>query len=291
VVTLVLASRSIPETRGGRSGRPDVLGTVTVAAGLAALTYGTTSAGTGWGPRQIATTVVGAVLLLAFAALEVRLARRGRTALVPVRLFRDRVFAGTNAMTLLTYGALGVFLFLLVLDLQVTAGYGALPAGLATLPVTVLLLLFSSRVGRMAARIGPRLPLVAGPLLAAAGLVLSLRIDERHHGYVDVVLPAVAVFALGMTLIVAPLTATVMGAAPAADVGIASAVNNAVARTGGLLAVAVIPPLAGLHGDTYRVADTLTHAYRLATIGCVGLLVVSALIIAATVGRRARVRD
>jgi hypothetical protein len=101
----------------------------------------------------------------------------------------------------------------------------------------------------------------------------------------------VAVFALGMPLIVAPLTATVMGAAPAADVGIASAVNNAVARTGGLLAVAVIPPLAGLHGDAYRVADTLTHAYRLATIGCVGLLVVSALIIAATVGRRARVRD
>lgn len=287
VVTLVLAWRSIPETRGGRSGRADVLGTVTVAAGLAAVTYGTTSAGTGWGPRQISTTAVGAVLLLAFAALEVRLARQGRTALVPVRLFRDRVFAGTNAMTLLTYGAMGVFLFLLVLDLQVTGGYGALPAGLATLPVTVLLLLFSARVGRLAARIGPRLPLVAGPLLAAAGLALSLRIDEQHHGYVSVVLPAVTVFALGLTLIVAPLTATVMGAAPAGDVGIASAVNNAVARTGGLLAVAVIPPLAGLHGEAYRVAETLTHAYRWATLGCVGLLVVSALIIALTVGRAA----
>lgn len=291
VVTLVLAWRSIPETSGGHTGRPDVLGTVTVAAGLAALTYGTTSAGTGWGPRQIAATSAGGVLLLAFAALETGLARRGRTALVPVRLFRDRVFAGTNAMTLLTYGALGVFMFLLVLDLQVTGGYGALPAGLATLPMTVLLLLFSSRVGRMTVRIGPRVPLVAGPLVAAAGLALSLRIDEGHHSYVSVVLPAVVVFSVGMTLIVAPLTATVMGAAPARDVGIASAVNNAVARTGGLLAVAVIPPLAGLHGDAYRAAGSLTHAYRLATTGCVGLLVVSAGIIAATVGRRARLRD
>jgi hypothetical protein len=105
-----------------------------------------------------------------------------------------------------------------------------------------------------------------------------------------VVLPAVTVFALGMTLIVAPLTATVMGSVPAGDVGIASAVNNAVARTGGLLAIAVIPPLAGLHGDAYRAAGSLTHAYRLATIGCVGLLVASALIIAATVGRPTRVR-
>jgi hypothetical protein len=145
---------------------------------------------------------------------------------MPVRLFADRTFTGTNTMTLLTYGALGVFFFLLVLDLQVVGRYGPFAAGLANLPLTILLLAFSRTSGKLAARIGPRIPLVVGPLLAAAGLALTLRIDTTHRDYWLDVLPAVTIFAIGMVLIVAPLTATVMAAAPADDVGIASGITT-----------------------------------------------------------------
>lgn len=284
VLVLALAARYVPESRAPRApARPDPTGVVVVAAGLAALTYGTIRAGDdGWGPASSAICVAGVALLVAFVVHE----RRLSSPLVPMGLFRDRIFAGTNAMTLLTYGALGVFFFLLVLDLQVVGHYGPFTAGLATLPLTVLLLAFSGASGRLTVRVGPRLPLVVGPLLAALGLTLTLRIDAQHRGYWTDVLPAVTVFAIGMVFVVAPLTATVMGAAPADRVGIASGINNAVARAGGLLAVAVIPSLAGLQGGSYRNAAAMTHGYRVSVLCCIGLLVASSLIVAVSTARR-----
>jgi EmrB/QacA subfamily drug resistance transporter len=286
VAVVLLAWRFIPESHAADvSGVLDIPGIALVAAGLAALTYGTTGAGDrGWDVTTTGFTLGGLVLLALFVPLE----RRRRTPLIPMGLFANRTFSGTNAMTLLTYGALGVYFFLLVLQLQVAGRYGPFAAGLAGLPTTLLLLCFSTSSGRLAARIGPRVPLTIGPLLAAAGLALTLRIDSAHRNYWLDVLPGVALFAVGMVFVVAPLTATVMAAAAADDVGIASGINNAVARAGGLLAVAIIPPLAGLRGDAYRGAVAMTHGYRIAMLCCIGLLVVSSLIITVTVTRTGR---
>lgn len=287
-LVVVLGLRFVPETRSSHAARtPDVVGTALVAAALALLTFGSTHAGTaGWSGVTIGTCLAGAALLVVFVLVE----RRAPEPLVPLRLFADRTFSGTNAMTLLTYAALGAVLFVLVLHLQVAAGYGALAAGLATLPVTILLLVLSARSGALATRIGPRAQLIAGPLLAAAGLLVTLRIDAHHRNYLLDVLPGVVLFGLGLATLVAPLTATVMGAAPGDDVGIASGVNNAIARAGGLLAVAVLPPLAGLRGEAYRQVPVMVHGYRVVALCCVGLLVLAALAVTLTVRpRRERV--
>jgi len=280
VVVVVLGMRFIPESRAHEQRHLDLPGTVLVAAALAALTYGTTEAGSsGWHAVTITATATGILLLAAFVLVE----RGTREALVPPALFADRTFTGTNLMTFATYGAMGALFFVLVLHLQVSAGYGPLAAGIATLPATVMLLLLSARSGRLATRIGPRLQLTVGPLLAAGGLALLLRIDPAHRNYVTDVLPGIALFGLGMASLVAPLTATVMGSAPGDEVGIASGVNNAVARAAALLAVAVLPPLAGLHGDNYRVVDSMVHGFRIVTLCCIGLLVVAAGVVVLTV--------
>jgi EmrB/QacA subfamily drug resistance transporter len=280
VVVVVLAMKYIPETRSHEQRHLDLPGTILVAAALAALTYGTTEAGSsGWHALAISITGGGLVLIAVFVIVE----RRTREALVPPALFADRTFTGTNLMTFAAYGALGALFFVLTLHLQVSAGYGPLAAGIATLPVTVLLLLLSTRSGRLAARIGPRLQLTVGPLIAAAGLALLLRIDPSHRNYFADVLPGIVLFGLGMATLVAPLVATVMGSAPDDEVGIASGVNNAVARAAGLLAVAVLPPLAGLHGDAYESIPTMVHGFRVVTICCVGLMVVAAGVVLLTV--------
>jgi len=283
-LVVFLGLRFVPETRSTRTSRtPDVAGTALVAGALALLTFGSTHAGTaGWSAVTVGTCAAGAALLVVFVLVE----RRAREPLVPLRLFADRTFSGTNAMTLLTYAALGAVLFVLVLHLQVSGGYGALAAGLATLPITILLLVLSARSGALATRIGPRAQLIAGPLLAAAGLLLTLRIDAQHRNYLLDVLPGVVLFGLGLVTLVAPLTATVMAAAPGDDVGIASGVNNAIARAGGLLAVAVLPPLAGLRGEAYRQVPVMVHGYRVVALCCVGLLVLAALAVALSVRPR-----
>jgi EmrB/QacA subfamily drug resistance transporter len=278
---LVLGLRFVPETRAARTPpRPDATGTGLVILALAALTFGTTHAGTdGWTATTVGTTAAGGVLLGAFVLAE----RRTRDPLVPLRLFGDRTFSGTNAMTLLTYAALGTVMFVLVLHLQVSAGYGALAAGLATLPVTIVMLLLSARSGALATRIGPRVQLIGGPLLGAGGLLLLLRVDATHHAYLADVFPGVLLFGFGLTALVAPLTATVMSSAPAEEVGIASGVNNAIARAGSLLAIAVLPPLAGLHGEAYREVAVMVHGYQVVTLCCAGLLVAAAGVVALTV--------
>lgn len=283
VAAVLCCLRSVPESRhAGMSRQLDLTGTGLVAASLALLTYGTTLAGSeGWGVRTLGLTAAGVLVLLLFGWAE----SRRRHPLMPLSLFRNSTFTGSNLMTFTTYGALSAMLFLFVLDLQVSAGFGPLVAGLAPLPLPMLMLLLSARAGALASRIGPRLLMTVGPVIAAVGMAMTTRVDAQHHNFVLDVLPAMAVFGLGMSCLVAPLTAAVMGSVPADDVGVASGVNNAVSRTAGLLTVAVLPPLAGLTGDKYRIPADMTHSYRIAVVICIALLLLGAVAVLLTVGR------
>lgn len=281
-VVVAVALRHVPESRDPEAAHHlDWPGTALVVAGLGALTYGLTAAGEpGRGPGVWAWIAAGLVALAAFTVVQ----RRSPAPLVPPGLFASRQFTAANAVTLLVYAALGVVFVLLVLHLQVVAGYDPLPAGTAVLPVTALMLLFSARVGALAQRIGPRPLLTAGPLLAAAGVLLMARIGP-DASYLLEVLPATALFGAGLTLLVAPLTATVLDSAPDRLAGVASGVNNAVARAAGLLAVAVVPAVAGLGG--VDVTDTAAFAagFRTAMLVCAGLLVTGAVVAALLVRR------
>jgi hypothetical protein len=175
------------------------------------------------------------------------------------------------------YAAFGGMLFLIPVELQRGVGFSPVEAGAALLPITLVMLLLSSRMGRLAANRGPRLPMTVGPIVAGVGLALLVRVGP-HAGYVLDILPGVLVFALGVSIVVAPLTATVLAAAPAHDVGVASAVNNDVARTGGLLAVAVLPALAGISARTYRSASALSHGFHHAALICAAMCVVGGLL-------------
>jgi hypothetical protein len=197
--------------------------------------------------------------------------------MLPLGIFASRVFAGANLVTFMVYAALGGFFFLFVAFLQISMGYSPIAAGAATLPVTALMLVLSPRAGALAQRIGARIPLTVGPLVIAVGLLLMTRIHPGDN-YVSRVLPAVIVFALGLTLVVAPVTATVLAAADARHAGIASGINNAVARVAGLLAVAVLPLIAGLTGDSFYDPASMTDRFGMAMMACAGLAVVGGIL-------------
>ena len=190
--------------------------------------------------------------------------------MMPLEMFRSRQFSAANLVTFVVYAALGGVFFLLVAFLQISLGYSPIAAGAASLPVTLLMFLFSARAGALAQRIGARIPLTVGPLVIAAGLLLMTRI-EPGDSYVSSVLPAVIVFGLGLTLVVAPVTATVLAAADMRHSGIASGINNAVSRVGGLLAVAVLPLVAGLTGDNFYDPAAMTDGFHMAMLVCAGL--------------------
>jgi hypothetical protein len=185
--------------------------------------------------------VGGVLALVAFVLRE----RRVRDPLLPLVLFRSRQFTGANLVTLLVYAALGGFFFMLMLELQNGLGYRAVQAGAAFLPVNFLMLAVSGRVGRLSARVGARLPMTVGALVAAAGFVLLSRLSPGAE-YVTGVLPGLVVFGVGLAMLVAPLTAAVLGAVPEGRAGVASAVNNATARLAGLAGTAALPLAASL---------------------------------------------
>ncbi len=189
---------------------------------------------------------------------------------MPLGMFSSRQFSAANLVTFVVYAALGGVFFLLVAFLQISLGYSPIAAGAASLPVTALMLFFSARSGALAQRIGARIPLTVGPLVIALGLLLMTRIDPGDS-YVASVLPAVIVFGLGLTLVVAPVTATVLAAADSRHAGIASGINNAVSRVAGLLAVAVLPVIAGLTGDSFYDPAKMTSGFHMAMFACAGL--------------------
>ena len=240
-VAIWIAVRHVPETEP-EGGHVDYAGAVTAALALGGLTFALIEGpGRGWtSPSVVLAIAAGAVSLGTFVRTELR----HRAPMLPFDIFRSRQFSGANATTLLVYFALGGALFFLVIELQRELGYSALEAGAALIPVTILLLLLSSRAGALATRIGPRLPMTAGPLVAAGGLALMTPVGPGTE-YVTGVLPAVVVFGLGLALTVAPLTTAVLAAVPQEHAGIGSGVNNAVARVAGLLAIALLPMVAG----------------------------------------------
>jgi MFS family permease len=197
--------------------------------------------------------------------------QRAKDPMLPLSIFASPLFRATNLVTFAVYAALGGVFFWLVLYLQVVVGFSPLAAGLSLLPVTVLLLLLSSWMGALATRIGPRVPMTVGPLLCAVGTAGMTLIDAGSPYFFDVFVP-VTIFGLGLAVTVAPLTATVLAAAPARHSGLASGVNNAVARVAGLLAVAVLPLVAGLSGEAYANPALLSSAYETAIWVCSGLL-------------------
>jgi MFS family permease len=185
--------------------------------------------------------------------------------MLPLSIFRERQFAATNAVTFIVYAALVGATFLLPVVLQVVSGYSPLASGLALLPLTIIMLALSARSGKLAARIGPRLQMSVGPVVVGAGLAL-LTISTEGANYLIYVLPPVVIFGLGLAITVAPLTSTAMSSAPAEHSGIASAVNNDVARFGGLLAVAVLPALAGITGTVYLHPAALAAGFHTAAL-------------------------
>ncbi|NUS95217.1 MAG: MFS transporter, partial [Nocardia sp.] len=266
IVVVAVSLRHVPESRDpDAADRIDLPGALVIAAALGALTLGLIDA-------TPLLAGAGVLLLAVFVLIEVR----SDHPLVPPSLFASRVFTVANLVTLAVYAALGGVFFLLVLELQLVAGYSPLLAGLATLPVTLLMLALSAPSGRWAQRHGPRLPMTFGPVLAAVGLMLLQRVGPGASYPVDV-LPGVVVFGLGLSVLVAPLTGAVLGAVSPSEAGIASGVNNAVARTAQLLAVAALPGLAGISGalDDPAVFDSgFTVAMRI----CAGLLLTGALL-------------
>jgi len=238
LITLFLVLRVVPEGRGrAADAKVDVIGATLCALGLAGITYGLIEQPLhGWGDPQVAAPLlVGAAMFAAFVVWEAR----SPHPMLPLSLFRRRNFAIGNIETFSMYAGLGLLFFFLVLFLQQVAGYSALEAGTTTIPVTLVIFLFSTRFGALADRFGPRFFMGFGPLIAAAGLAFFLRLDADVD-YLTELLPGLLIFSVGLAMTVAPLTATVLADADEHNAGIASGVNNAIARVASLIAIAAV---------------------------------------------------
>jgi EmrB/QacA subfamily drug resistance transporter len=275
-LVVLVALRHVPESRNPDAARRlDVTGVVTGAAGLAGLTYGFTAwpaMGPG-SPTVLIALALGVLGMVGFVLAE----RRSPHPMLPLEVFASRAFSATNLVTFVMYAALGGVFFLVVLNLQVVAKYSPVAAGISMLPITILMLLLSARAGALGQRIGPRIPMTLGPIACAGALLLLARIGA-HASYVRDVLPAVLILGLGLSLTVAPLVATALGSVDERHAGVASGVNNAVARAAGLLAVAVLPLAAGLGTGSLTDPTALAPTYRNAMMICAGLLLAGAVI-------------
>lgn len=290
-----IALRHVPESFGAppqtaaadtahRQRGFDVLGTVLGALALGLATYTLTEARDGG--VMITVTAVGSVAAgIAFVLVE----RRRPDPMMPLTIFASRQFTSINLITLCLYAGLGGFFFLTALQLQIVVGYSALEAGAAMLPTTVLMLIFSSHSGELAQRLGPRLPLTAGPLMCAVGMLMTLRVGNGASYFVDV-LPALLVIGTGMVIFVAPLTVTLLSSVDDRNAGLASGINNAAARASGLVAVAALPLLAGMGPDAYRSGAAFDTSFSRAMPLCAASLAIGALLAFMTLGKTSAVR-
>ncbi len=280
VVAITL--RYVPESRNDEAtGRFDVTGAVLAASALAGVTYALIAApdAPAW---ALVTGVAGVALAAGFVAVE----RRQANPMLPLSVFSSRQFSAVNVVTLVVYAALGGIFFFLTLQLQIVSGFSPIAAGAALLPVTLLMLVLSSRAGAVAQRIGPRWPMVVGTAIAAAGVLLLSQVGAGASYLIDV-LPGATLFGLGITAVVAPLTATVLASADVRLAGVASGVNNAVARTAQLFAVAGLPLAVGLSGGDYRDPAVFTGGFSTAMLVCAGLLLAGSALSYAMVSDRA----
>ncbi|MEU4695241.1 DHA2 family efflux MFS transporter permease subunit [Actinoplanes sp. NPDC023714] len=275
-LVLWVTARHVPESRNPQAARSfDAAGLLSGAVGLGGLTYGFTawpSHGPG-DPVVLISLAVGVAGMAAFVAAE----RRSAHPMLPLQVFRTPAFTGANLVTFLVYAANGGVFFLVVVNLQVVAGFSPLAAGIALLPITILMLLLSARAGALGQRIGPRIPMTLGPIVCAAALGWLSTVGAGASYWTDV-LPPVIVFGLGLSLLVAPLTATALGSLDDSYAGIASGVNNAVARAAGLLAVAVLPLAAGLGSGNLTDPATLSPVYRNVMLICAALMTAGAVL-------------
>jgi EmrB/QacA subfamily drug resistance transporter len=267
IVTLAIAVLRIPKLeRAARTARVDVVGGVLCALGLGGLVFGLIEQPRyGWGhPAIVAGLLGGAALLAAFVWWEMRT----RYPMLPLRLFKLRNFTVTNIETFTVYGGLSAWGFFLVLFLQQLAGYSPLEAGLATVPVTVVMFFLSKHAGRLSAIYGPRVFMAVGPLLGGVSVLALARLPHDLSYWIEL-LPPLLGFALGLTMTVAPLTTTVLSDAGPGDAGVASGVNNAVARVAGLVAIAAVG-LAASSG-THRLTEHGFHVAMAITAGLICL--------------------
>lgn len=273
MAVVALALWKVPETRDPEARRLDLPGALAALVGLGALSWALIGGPErGWGdPAVWGAGVLAVAALAGFLAVE----RRSREPMMPLDLFVDDQFRAANAVTFVVYAALGAVFFLLVVYLQSGLGYSPLGAGLALLPVTASMLVLSPRAGDLAQRRGARKPLTLGAVLIAGGMGWMATI-RPGDGYLAAVLPAVLVFGLGLSATVAPVTTAVLAAADERRSGIASGVNNAVARIAQLAAVAVVPWIAGLSGQEIHQREALAAGFPRAMLAMAGVALAGA---------------
>ncbi|MDF1602046.1 DHA2 family efflux MFS transporter permease subunit [Nocardioides sp. YIM 152315] len=283
LVVIGLMVRYVPESRDEDStARLDWAGAVATSVALGGLTYALIDVGRdGW---SAATAIALAVTATAGCVL-VAVERTTDAPILSPRILQIRQFQAANLVTFLAYGAIAVYFLMLTLQLQVVSGWSPLAAGLATTPTVILTLALSRASASLSDRVGPRVPMTVGPLVLAVATLLALSADA-DAAFVPDVLPSVTVFGLGLGVFVAPLTATAIGSVPAAHAGVASGVNNAVARTASLIAIAAVPVLAGLSGDAFSDPTQFESGFATSMLICSALFVLAALAAAtATTGR------
>jgi EmrB/QacA subfamily drug resistance transporter len=270
----------VDDAKDAKGGGRDVIGPVLITLGLAGVIGGLT-AGPDAGftsPLVLVALLGGMALIVAFLLAE----RRSSSPLLPLDVFASRQFTGANLTTLLVYAALTALFLLLMLELQNVLGYSALKAGASLLPINALMLVISPFAGRLAERIGARVPMTCGALIAAVGMALFTRVNPGGS-YVASVLPAIIVFGVGLSIFVAPLTSAVLAAVPSERVGVASAVNNAVSRLAGLLATAIVPLAAGISGANALQSAQLARGFTRGMWISAGLCAAGALVALLTI--------
>jgi EmrB/QacA subfamily drug resistance transporter len=236
ILCIVLTIKGVEEAREKSTRRIDFVSAGLAAIALAGITYGLIEGPANkWQVGSVLPLVAGFIFFGAFLWYE----KQKDDPMVPLGLFKSRNFSGANAMTLLMYGALAGFMFALVIYLQTKMHYSAIKAGVSLLPVTLLLLLLSGRVGGLAAKVGPKYFMTFGPILAGTGILLLFNL-QPGDSYLTFLLPRVILFGVGLALMVAPLTTTVMTSVAESSSGIASAINNVVSRVGGLVVIALL---------------------------------------------------
>ncbi|XVQ06265.1 MFS transporter [Spirillospora sp. CA-255316] len=282
-VVAMLVIRYVPDARGEAApGRFDAAGAALAAIGLGGLTYSLTDASRGW-PLAGAAAALGMLALVAFVVVE----RRATAPMLPMGLFSVREFSAANLASFCLYGAVAGVFFLVPMQLQITTGYSALATGTALLPITAVVLVLSPRAGTLVTRVGPRILLTAGAVLCATAALLALRIGP-DASYVPDVLPAVLAAGLGISAVTTPISVTVLSAVPDSRAGIASGVNNGVARAAGLLVVAALPLLANLPQDAARTPGALDQGFDVSMLACAGLFLLGAVVAWCGIGRPGR---